>query len=55
MRILKRTKIVATLGPATDDLEVLEKLFWAGIDVVPIRPSSSNKRLPSTTSLAKGS
>jgi len=34
MRVLKRTKIVATLGPATDDLEVLEKLFWAGVDVV---------------------
>jgi len=31
---LRRTKIVATLGPATDDLEVLEKLFYAGIDVV---------------------
>ncbi|MBW6452966.1 MAG: pyruvate kinase, partial [Methyloprofundus sp.] len=31
---LKRTKIVATLGPATDDLDVLEKLFRAGIDVV---------------------
>jgi len=34
MNALRRTKIVATLGPATDDLEVLEKLFHAGIDVV---------------------
>jgi len=34
MTALRRTKIVATLGPATDDLEVLEKLFYAGIDVV---------------------
>jgi len=34
MKTLKRTKIVATLGPATDDPEVLEKLFYAGIDVV---------------------
>lgn len=34
MPIFRRTKIVATLGPATDDPEVLEKLFHAGIDVV---------------------
>ncbi len=34
MQVLRRTKIVATLGPATDDPEVLEKLFYAGIDVV---------------------
>jgi len=34
MPVLRRTKIVATLGPATDDPEVLEKLFYAGVDVV---------------------
>jgi pyruvate kinase len=34
MRTLRRTKIVATLGPATDEPEILEKLFHAGIDVV---------------------
>jgi len=30
----RRTKIVATLGPATDDLKVLDKLIEAGVDVV---------------------
>lgn len=30
----RRTKIVATLGPATDDPEVLERLLAAGCDVV---------------------
>ena len=32
--MLRRTKIVATLGPATDDLKVLESLVVAGVDVV---------------------
>ena len=32
----KRTKIVATLGPATDSPAVLEALFQAGVDVVRI-------------------
>jgi pyruvate kinase len=32
----RRTKIVATLGPATDEPEVLEKLITAGCDVVRI-------------------
>lgn len=32
--MLRRTKIVATLGPATDDLKVLESLVIAGVDVV---------------------
>ena len=31
---LKRTKIVATLGPATDKPEVLQKIIQAGTDVV---------------------
>ncbi len=30
----RRTKIVATLGPATDDGEVLKDLIDAGVDVV---------------------
>jgi pyruvate kinase len=31
---IRRTKIVATLGPATDDPEMLEKIIRAGVDVV---------------------
>ena len=31
---MRRTKIVATLGPATDDPQVLEGLIKAGVDVV---------------------
>ena len=30
---MRRTKIIATLGPATDEPGVLEKLFEAGVDV----------------------
>ena len=30
----RRTKIIATLGPATDEPDVLEKLIKAGVDVV---------------------
>ncbi|MDH3375268.1 MAG: pyruvate kinase, partial [Gammaproteobacteria bacterium] len=29
----KRTKIVATLGPATDEKKVLRKMIRAGLDV----------------------
>ncbi|MEW6353139.1 MAG: pyruvate kinase [Pseudomonadota bacterium] len=32
--MLRRTKIVATLGPATDDPKVLDKMIEAGVDVV---------------------
>lgn len=32
--MLRRTKIVATLGPATDDPKVLDKLIETGVDVV---------------------
>jgi pyruvate kinase len=32
--LLRRTKIVATLGPATDDPKILDKLIEAGVDVV---------------------
>ena len=34
--MLRRTKILATLGPATDDPQVLDKLIEAGLDVVRI-------------------
>jgi len=32
--MLRRTKILATLGPATDDPKVLDELIGAGVDVV---------------------
>jgi len=32
--MLRRTKIVATLGPASDDQKVLEKMIRAGLDLV---------------------
>ncbi|GMR07293.1 MAG: pyruvate kinase [Gammaproteobacteria bacterium] len=34
--MLRRTKIVATLGPATDDPEMLDAIIQAGVDVVRI-------------------
>jgi pyruvate kinase len=34
MRIPRRTKIVATLGPATDDPRVMDAMIAAGVDVV---------------------
>ena len=30
---MRRTKIIATLGPATDKPDILEKLINAGVDV----------------------
>lgn len=35
----RRTKIVATLGPATDDLKVLDAVIAAGVDVVRLNMS----------------
>ena len=32
--ILRRTKIVATLGPSTDDPQVMDALIKGGLDVV---------------------
>jgi len=32
--VLRRTKIIATLGPATDDVKVLERMISAGLDIV---------------------
>ena len=40
----RRTKIVATLGPATDDPDVLERLIRAGTDVVRIHFSHGSAR-----------
>jgi pyruvate kinase len=37
--MLRRTKIVATLGPATDDPKVLDEVLCAGVDVVRINLS----------------
>lgn len=35
----RRTKIIATLGPATDDPEILRKVLGAGVDVVRVNLS----------------
>ena len=32
--MMRSTKIVATLGPASSDAAVLERMFLAGVDVV---------------------
>src|SRR5690606_10272513 len=32
--MMRRTKIIATLGPATDDAKSLDELIQAGVDVV---------------------
>jgi pyruvate kinase len=37
--LLRRAKIVATVGPATDDLEVLTQMMHAGVDVVRLNAS----------------
>ena len=38
----RRTKIIATLGPATDDKSTIESLIRAGIDLVRINFSHVN-------------
>ena len=35
----RRTKIVATLGPASSDRQMIEKLLRAGVDVVRLNMS----------------
>lgn len=40
--MLRRTKIVATLGPSTDNLDTLEQLFRAGLDVARVNFSHGN-------------
>lgn len=39
---MNKTKIVATIGPACSDIEVLEKLIKAGVDVARINMSHAN-------------
>src|SRR5499427_675549 len=46
MRRLRRTKIVATLGPASSERSVIERLFRAGADVFRINMShTSHERM----------
>ncbi|MCB1877574.1 MAG: pyruvate kinase, partial [Chromatiales bacterium] len=40
---MRRTKIVATLGPATDDPKVLDELISAGVDVVRVNFSHGTR------------
>ncbi len=42
MSVLRRTKIVSTLGPATDNVDVLEQLILAGVNVVRLNFSHGN-------------
>lgn len=42
MHLRKKTKIVATLGPATESEEVIEKMILAGVDVFRINFSHAN-------------
>ncbi|HLA74775.1 MAG TPA: pyruvate kinase [Gammaproteobacteria bacterium] len=42
--MLRRTKIVATLGPATDDPKVLDKMIEAGVDVVRVNFSHGSAK-----------
>ncbi len=41
--MLRRTKIVATLGPATDDIEVLSAMVTAGLNVVRLNFSHGSR------------
>ncbi len=56
--MLGRTKIIATLGPATDDKAEIEKLIGADIDLVRInfshgRPSDHERRVSTIRECAK--
>jgi len=42
MNIIKKTKIVATLGPATTSEEVIEKMILAGVNVFRINFSHAD-------------
>jgi pyruvate kinase len=41
--MLRRTKIVATIGPATDDPHVLEEMLHEGLDVARVNASHGNR------------
>ena len=45
MRRDRRVKLVATIGPASQSLEMLEKLFQAGVDVFRINMSHARHDL----------
>jgi pyruvate kinase len=40
----RRTKIIATMGPATDDPKMLDKVIEAGVDVVRVNFSHANEQ-----------
>ncbi len=42
MNQIKKTKIIATLGPSTEDKEIIEKMILEGVDVFRINFSHSN-------------
>ena len=44
MRRQRRTKVVATLGPASSSRTMIERLFQAGADVFRINMSSHEPR-----------
>ncbi|CAB1274524.1 pyruvate kinase II [Candidatus Nitrosacidococcus tergens] len=43
--LMRRTKIVATLGPATDDPKILDQLIEAGVNIVRLNFSHGNYEL----------
>ena len=45
MRRLRRTKIIATLGPASEDSDTVERLHKAGVDVFRINMSHSSHEI----------
>lgn len=56
--MLRRTKIVATLGPATDDPKVLDEIIEAGVDVVRLNfshgtPEEHSKRAEAVRNRAR--
>ena len=56
--MIRRTKIVATLGPATDDPAVLERLIMAGVNVVRLnfshgKPDDHRQRAEQVRALAR--
>ena len=55
MRRLRRAKIVATLGPASSDREMIARLFAAGVDVFRINMShTSHERMRELVAAIRG-